>query len=310
MMNLAHITIFGLIFSLLVGIFPASGSSIPVVANAAETVGIAGSDFRKQGQIAYHRLDGKIVSSTGCEVAYSFYQPNASTQNIIVVLAHGFMRSRSRMAHMVKHLASWGLAVASVEFCNSKWWAGNHDLNGADMVAVARELKAKKVIYAGFSAGGLAAVVAAYLDKKAIAVFGLDMVDNKGLGKKTAPQLGVPFFGLMAAPSACNANNNGLDVYAVSPDSCVIKIEDAGHCHFEFPMDGKCTFVCSKGENQFSREMIQQTILGLTTAFLLWQTNIDENGRNWWGNNEQNHEALVDAGYIEKLINIKCGAID
>lgn len=220
-MKLARITIFGVIFSLLIGIISTSGPSMAVVANAAETVGIAGSDFRKHGQVVYSRLEGKIESSTGCEVAYSFYQPEASTEKIIVVLAHGFMRSRSRMAHLAQHLASWGLAVASVEFCNSKWWMGNHDLNGADMVAVARKLKANKVIYAGFSAGGLAAVKAAYLDEKAIAVFGLDMVDHKNLGKETAPKLTVPFYGLTAAPSACNANNNGLVVYAESPDSCV-----------------------------------------------------------------------------------------
>jgi hypothetical protein len=69
------------------------------------------------------------------------------------------------MAYLAQHLASWGLSVVRLEFCNSKLWAGNHDLNGADMVALSRKLHAVKVIYTGFSAGGLAAMVAADLDK-------------------------------------------------------------------------------------------------------------------------------------------------
>jgi hypothetical protein len=166
------------------------------------------------------------------------------------------------------------------------------------MVAVSRKLHAGKVIYTGFSAGGLAAMVAANLDKNTLAFFGLDMVDNQGLGKKIAPKLVVPFYGLVAAPSACNANNNGLDSYALVPHSNVIKVEDSSHCHFEFPVDGKCSFVCGKGEIRFSRDMIQQTILGLTTAFLLWQTGIDTNGETWWRDSKQNYKTLIDAGYI------------
>ena len=78
------------------------------------------------------------------------------------------------------------------------------------MVAVSRKLKTGRDIYVGFSAGGLAAMVAANLGINTPAVLNLDMVDNQGLGKKIAPNLTVPFYGLIAAPSACNVNNNGL----------------------------------------------------------------------------------------------------
>jgi hypothetical protein len=261
---------------------------------------VTGADYRKQGKVPYESLDGKLISSTGCEVAYTYFRPGSVSKDLLVVLGHGFMRSRKRMAYLARHLASWGLPVVNVEFCNSKLWAGNHDRNGADMVAVSRKLHAGKVIYTGFSAGGLAAMVAANLDKNTLAFFGLDMVDNQGLGKKTAPILKIPFYGLVAAPSACNANNNGLDLYAGALQSNVIKVADSSHCHFEFPVDGKCAFVCGKGEKRFSREVIQQTILGLTTAFLLWQTGIDTNGESWWSDSEQNYKALIDAGYIQK----------
>ena len=241
-----------------------------------------------------------MVSSTGCDVAYTYFKPSVGSQDVLVILGHGFMRSKKRMERLAQHLASWGLTVVNVEFCNSKFWAGNHDRNGADLVALAQKFNAGKVIYVGFSAGGLAAMVAANMDNHTLAYFGLDMVDNQGLGKKLAPDLTVPTYGLIAAPSACNANNNGLESYTLSPHSNVINVEDASHCHFEFPVDGKCSVVCGKGENRFSREMIQQTIAGLTTAFLLWQTGIDTHGEIWWTDSQINYITLRDAGYIKK----------
>ena len=280
----------------------ASNSSNPVVEDAKDTLAIIGPDYRNQGKGPYDTLEGKLKSSTGCEVTYTYYRPRDVSSDVLVIIGHGFMRSKRKMAYLAQHLVSWGLSVVNVEYCNSKLWAGNHDRNGADMAAVSRKLKADKVIYVGFSAGGLAAMVAANLDINTRAVLGLDMVDNQGLGKKIAPNLAVPFYGLIAAPSACNAKNNGLDSYALAPHSNVIKVEDTSHCHFEFPLDGKCSFVCGRGEKRFSREIIQQTIVGLTTAFLLWQTGLDTNGETWWSDSQLNYKTFRGLGYITQPV--------
>ena len=277
-------------------------STDPVVKDGKDTYTIIGPDYRNQGKGRYESLEGKLKSSTGCEVTYTYYRPKHLASDVLVILGHGFMRNKRRMADLAQHLASWGLSVVNVEYCNSKLWVGNHDRNGADMAAVSRKLKAGKVIYVGFSAGGLAAMVAANLDNNTLAVLGLDMVDNQGLGKKIAPNLAVPFFGLIAAPSACNAKNNGLDSYALSPHSNVIKVEDTSHCHFEFPVDGKCFFVCGQGEKRFSRAIIQQTIVGLTTAFLLWQTGLDTKGETWWSDSQLNYKTFRGLGYITQPV--------
>lgn len=290
-------------FPILVGLLCSgciSNSSDTVLENSKCIDTIIGPDYRNQGKIPFESIEDKLISTTGCEVAYTYFRPRDVLNDVLVVLGHGFMRSKKRMAHLAQHLASWGLSVVNVEFCNSKLWAGNHDLNGADMVAVSQKLNADKVIYMGFSAGGLAAIVAANLDKHTQALFGLDMVDNQGLGKKIAPDLVVPVYGLIAAPSVCNANNNGLDLYALSPHSNVTKVEDTSHCHFEFPVDGKCSFVCGTGEKRFSRQTIQRTIVGFTTAFLLWQTGIDNNGETWWSDSHLNYKTFRAAGYITK----------
>ncbi|MGD9290110.1 MAG: hypothetical protein PVG74_20995 [Desulfobacterales bacterium] len=263
-------------------------------------VPVIGADYRLQGNKSYDTFEGTIRSSTGCNVTYTLYRPTDAIKEVLVILGHGFLRSRKRMAYFARHLTSWGLPVVNVEFCNSKLWAGNHDQNGADMVAVARRLGPQRTLYTGFSAGGLAALVAADLDKNAIAFFGLDMVDNQGLGKKTAPKLKIASYGLIAAPSACNAENNALKIYEQALDSFAVEVEDSSHCHFEIPVDRKCSLVCGRGETQFSTQVIQQTILGLSTAFMLWQTGIDTNGKTWWADDYQNYKLLRDAGYIKE----------
>ena len=124
----------------------ASNSSNPVVEGGKDTYTIIGPDYRNQGKVSYDSLEGKLISSTGCEVAYTFFRPKDVSKDILVILGHGFMRSKRRMVYLAQHLASWGLSVVNLEFCNSKFWAGNHDFNGADMVAVSRKLHAGKVI--------------------------------------------------------------------------------------------------------------------------------------------------------------------
>ena len=273
-----------------------------VLSDIPKTPALVGPDYRDQGHLHYTRFDETLISATGCEVEYTYLGPKKRSNAVVIAIGHGFMRSKARMDHLAGHLAGWGLSVANIEFCNSRLWVGNHDLNGADMVAVTRQLNADRVIYTGFSAGGLAALVATELDDRSIAYFGLDAVDNQGLGKQIAPELRVPVYGLSAVPSFCNAHNNGLDLFAVAVHSKVVAVADSSHCHFEFPVDGKCAFVCGRGEKHFSRSVIQQTILGLTTAFMVWQTGIDPNGQTWWSDHQPNHQMLVEAGLIYRLV--------
>ena len=260
-----------------------------------------GPDFRVNGNTPYNASDAQIESSTGCKINYTIFKPLNSKKNVLIVIGHGFMRSKQRMAHLAEHLASWGLPAVALDFCNSKLWAGNHELNGADMAAVSNQLDHSQIIYVGFSAGGLAAMLAANLDENALAYYGLDMVDHKGEGQNIASRMTIPLYGLIATESACNAYNNGIEVYEKSADSTVMRVVDASHCHFEFPVDNKCSFFCGKAEKQFSRQTIQKTILGLTTAYLLWQSGIDPRGETYWSDNHQNFLSLIDAGYIEIL---------
>jgi hypothetical protein len=82
------------------------------------------------------------------------------------------------------------------------------------------------VLYAGFSAGGLAAYLAAGSDPRASAYLGLDAVDSGGLALARNADFRVPALFLMGEPSSCNAKNNGhfLDPYDPRTESVCGKV--------------------------------------------------------------------------------------
>ena len=187
---------------------------------------------------------GQTLSATGCTLDYAWYRPAAAPVGELVVLAHGFLRNKARLDGLARALAATGLAVVTVDFCNTRLWRGNHARNGLDLIAVANQLNARRVVYAGFSAGGLAALVAAHADPRTLGVLTLDLVDAQGLGQRLAPQLQRPVIGLFGEPAACNAENNGVATLLAAPRAQIERINGASHCDFEAPTDWLCRAVC------------------------------------------------------------------
>ena len=149
------------------------------------------------------------------------------------------------MAGLARALADQGIPAVTLNFCNARPWDGRHVQNGRDMIQVAHAIGASRVVYAGFSAGGLAALVAGRLDPNALGVLVLDLVDTRGIGVGMARAMDKPLIGLAGDPAACNADNNGRAVFAVSPKARLTPIPGASHCDFESPTDSLCESVCS-----------------------------------------------------------------
>jgi pimeloyl-ACP methyl ester carboxylesterase len=126
----------------------------------------------------------------------------------------------------------------------------DHQRNGEAIAALGQALEPGGAIYAGFSAGGLAAWVAAANDPSALGYVGLDAVDNGGLAGMFA-DLDVPIRGVIAEPGQCNTNNNFLAVYDQTPGMPVIRVVDAEHFDFETdgctPGDLGCSFCAPNG---------------------------------------------------------------
>jgi hypothetical protein len=224
---------------------------------------------------------GRLTSSTGCGLDYRVYQPESDAPpgrtssrrdqgNGWVILGHGFLRSQQRMRDLAAAMAAQGMCVATLDFCNQKPWAGRHVQNSRDMVALARHLGAAPVVYAGFSAGGLAALLAARADPSALGVLTLDLVETQGLGVNAARGLDKPLLALTGEPTNCNALANGQAVYRATDQAWVRRIPGAGHCDFESPTDGLCELVCADpdGPDSVHRERIIASAVGAVQTLL------------------------------------------
>ena len=190
------------------------------------------------------RLSGTTPSSTGCDLDYRLYRPEKTDSRDLVVLGHGFLRSQERMTDLAVALAVDGVPVVTLDFCNMRPWNGRHVQNADDMIRVARALDAERIVYAGFSAGALAALVAGRNDPKAIGIVTLDLVDAQGIGRRAATGLDKPLFGLVGEPTNCNAGDNARGVFALSETARLRRIAGAGHCDFESPTDSLCRLLC------------------------------------------------------------------
>lgn len=206
---------------------------------------------------------GSMPGSRGCRIDYLLYSPASRVyEDVIAVVGHGFLRSYEQMDGLARRLADAGVRTASVRFCNSRIWDGRHRDNGLDMIALAEALQAKQVAYVGFSAGGLAALVAGRHDDRTIGVVALDLVDRDGVGLTAAADLDRPLVGLVGPPSPCNAENNGLAALAANRQSRIHRFPDATHCDFESPTDWLCKQICGERPGSDAR---RQAILSTAT---------------------------------------------
>ncbi|NEV64033.1 alpha/beta hydrolase [Thiorhodococcus minor] len=229
-------------------------------------------------QAVPQRADGAALSvrrarfspDSGCLIHYSRYSSARARPGDVVVVAHGFLRSQARMAGLAQALAASGVTALTLDFCADGRLAGNHFRNGMAMRALARAEGGRRLVYVGFSAGALAALVAGRNDPRSLGVVALDLVDAQGLGVLMAERLQTPLVALVGEPSPCNAGNNGLAVYAATPNAVVRRFPGAGHCAFESETDWLCRLVCPAGTSDpaAAREaIIQATVDAVAGLF-------------------------------------------
>jgi hypothetical protein len=218
---------------------------------------------------------GAIDSAYGCAVRYEYYEPHETgaarvgVEPGLVVIGHGFMRDLTAMRGWAAEWSARGHRAVVVSFCNSGWFNGRHDRNAEDLVAVARHISpgTAPIVYAGFSAGGLSALLAAAGDPHAIAWLGLDPVDSGDLASEMA-RLRMPALAIVGAPSRCNADGNITGVLPEAAPMIALRIPGATHCDFENPHDPACARVCGRVEPPQSAEEISRTISSLATAWV------------------------------------------
>jgi dienelactone hydrolase len=225
-----------------------------------------------RGPLSFTVDAGTRTGESGCRVEYEVYRPAELRTSAFVVLGHGFLSNLAAMRGWAERWASFGVPTAVLTFCNSTPFAGRHDRNAEDMVALAHALHEGPVVYAGFSAGGLSAYLAAASDPRAAAYVGFDAVDSGGLASQAEAKLAVPSLFLVGEPSSCNAENNILPTIPERSGVTALRVRDALHCYFQDPWQRACESVCGKVVPPESAQRIAATIRCLATAWLLEAT--------------------------------------
>ena len=259
-----------------------------------------GPDFRVTGPHTVQSQNGQYAIKPGCNMQYTRFLPDGVAPGGTVILAHGFQGNRGSMAGWAQHIASWGLEVVTPDLCHATAMDSNHAQNGVDLIALRQHLSIDEVVYAGYSAGGLAAFLATSNDTAATAVLGLDMVDNSNLGVGAAANVSVPAHNVVAEPAMCNSSANGVAVFNAAAQGRVVRVTEADHCDFQNPGDFFCGF-CSAPNPNFDTAAIKATIIGLSTGFLLWQTQADLTGQQWWFDGGHWFETLASDGIVTGL---------
>ncbi len=232
----------------------------------------------RPGAQAWRVAPGRLEGAHGCSLAYETYRPAQPRTEVMVLLAHGFLRDLASMRGWAAHWASHGVPVTVVSLRHASLTDARHDRNGEDLVRLARALHPGPVLYAGFSAGGLAAFLASAADPRAAGCLALDAADaigadaGDGLARSRREELTVPALFLLGEPSACNAHGNILAAIPDRPDVAVLRVRHATHCRFENPTDALCEGRCGSVRPPQAGERIAAAIRALATAWVLERT--------------------------------------
>ena len=234
------------------------------------------SAFLEDGPWPVDVLLDSFESEYGCTVSYEQYRPksasgasDAAGHRPLVVLAHGFLRNLEQMRGWASHWASYGVESVVLSFCNSGVFRGNHDRNADDLIAAAELLAGpdRPIIYAGYSAGGLSALLATAADERSVAYLGLDPVDSGDLAAGIGA-LEVPALYLHGEPDRCNADNNMIPVTPPSSRRLALRARFATHCDFEAPTDDVCVRLCGEIVPEEMEVAVRNTIRAVSDAWI------------------------------------------
>jgi pimeloyl-ACP methyl ester carboxylesterase len=207
---------------------------------------------------------------TGRAVRVDVYHPDLAPRGVFI-LVHGFMRSRATMAEHAAALAHEGVLAIAPDL---PYLTDSRD-NARALVELIVQIRSggfsapvDRVVLVGFSAGGLATLLAA-ASPGVVGYVGLDPFDRPGgEGLAAAKTLTTPALILRGPPSFCNA-------YGISgPWGPVLSaliderlIEHASHCDFEAPTDRWCTVFCGATDPARQR-VVHDALLNAARRFL------------------------------------------
>jgi predicted dienelactone hydrolase len=193
---------------------------------------------------------------------FDLYRPAQPPRGVVIV-AHGFTRTRAQHAVLAQRLADAGFLVAVPDLPH---WT-RHEANAEAVVTLAETLSALPcagtlpVVLIGTSAGGLATLLAAERVPRLVLWVGLDPVDAFRQGRAAARGLQVPALVLRAPAGACNVGGSARRIAGWLPSSRIERrIDDASHCDFEDTTDTRCEQICGPADATRQALIMQITV--------------------------------------------------
>lgn len=214
------------------------------------------------------------IHLTGKEVPVDLYLPKGVRSAPVVVVAHGFTRSRLNMAGWGGLLASNGFIVAIPDLPaladreqNSQAISELLDLiNKGEVTAQPKPTGGAALI--GFSMGGLSSLLAASSNRNVRCWIGLDQVDAGKKGARAAASVSIPCAVLRAEPAAWNMRGNARHLTkALSGPFVTLRVKDATHSDPEDPTDSLTELLCGKSDARRHQTFERYTLATLRAVF-------------------------------------------
>ena len=188
------------------------------------------------------------------------------------ILVHGFLRPRKTMRDHAAALAARGVVALVPALPYQADPNGNARALG-ELSAQLRQGRfapaVSRFVLIGFSAGALAAVLAAPGLPGLAGVVALDPFDRRSQpGRDSARKIAVPTTVVRAPPAACNGYGSAATWAGVLPqvDRDVL-IPKATHCDFEAPTTLACRVAC-RGSDETRRAIVAEVLLAAVERYL------------------------------------------
>ncbi len=206
---------------------------------------------------------------------FDLFLPNNHAPSPLVIVAHGWLRDRTRMTGWGQRLAEQGFVVAIPDLPTFS----DHSRNGrainqlADWLctnsSTSVRIDRSRIGLLGFSSGGLATLLAA-ADNPNIRIWvGVDPVELRGLGVAAAPRFNGQAVVVRAPPSSWNHDGNALLLERALPRGAQdIVIPDAIHIDPEWPTDWRMEILMGKASEPRREQFVQHAIDALRATLM------------------------------------------
>lgn len=185
-------------------------------------------------------------------VTADVYLPKGVETAPVVMVVHGFTRSRKNMSGWGVLLAQQGLIVIvptmpklSANVRNGRAMRELLDEVMAGKLFTAPRPQPEKAALVGFSMGGCVTLLAAEKNAHLAAWIGLDPVDFSGLGEKVIKDLNLPSLIIRAEPAPFNLEGNSRKLIAAAHGPMTAMcVKGSTHCDAENPSSPLANLAC------------------------------------------------------------------